>query len=355
MIRMAHHKYQVVGLMSGTSLDGLDLTLCKFQKFHRNWQYEILYADTYEYSAGWKQKLTKASDLDARDFILLHQTYGQYLGDAVNRFLGNHLNAELVASHGHTVFHQPESGLTFQLGDGAALASCCGITTVSDFRTLNVAMGGQGAPLVPLGDELLFGEYDACLNLGGFANISYRHENTRIAFDICPVNIILNRLAGQQDLDYDPDGRLGRAGKSNEKLVNQLNDLAYYTKEAPKSLGREWLEQYFIPALNQSGIDLQDKLRSVYEHIFYQIGRCIKAFSFRSILVTGGGVCNGFLLEGLKKTGARLIIPDERLIRYKEALIFAFLGLLRYRNEVNSQASATGSRKDLSTGIIHLV
>ncbi len=355
MKRMVHHKSQVVGLMSGTSLNGLDIALCKFQKFHDNWQYKILHAETYEYSADWKQKLTKASDMNARDFLLLHHSYGQYLGDSVNRFLGYHLNAGLVASHGHTIFHQPESGLTFQLGDGAALASCCGITTVSDFRTQNVAMGGQGAPLVPLGDELLFGEYDACLNLGGFANISYRHENTRIAFDICPVNIILNRLAKQQDLDYDPDGRLGQAGKSNEKLVAQLNNLPYYVKKAPKSLGREWLEQYFIPILDQSGIDLKDKLRSVYEHIFYQINRCIKVFSFRSILVTGGGVCNGFLLEGLKKTGARLIIPDERLIRYKEALIFAFLGLLRYRNEVNCHASATGSRKDLSTGIIHLV
>ncbi|MBN2481367.1 MAG: anhydro-N-acetylmuramic acid kinase [Bacteroidales bacterium] len=350
---MAKKGYHVVGLMSGTSLDGLDLALCRFYRYRDHWKYEILLATTYKYSDEWKENLTTASTLNAREFLLLHKTYGRYLGAAVKRFLGKRLHADLVASHGHTIYHQPESGLTFQLGDGASLASGCGITTVSDFRTMSVAMGGQGAPLVPAGDELLFGGYDVCLNLGGFANISYRRGNSRIAFDICPVNIVLNRLAAQKGLEYDPGGCLGRNGTPHEALINRLNGLPFYAQTGPKSLGREWLEEYFLPVLDQFDVALDDKFRSVYEHIFHQVGRYLKSFPSCRVLVTGGGAFNDFLVEGLEKPGVRLVIPDRELIKYKEALVFAFLGLLRYRNEVNCMASVTGSVKDLSTGIIH--
>lgn len=352
---MTMHEYHVAGLMSGTSLDGLDLALCKFYKKRNLWHYRLLHADTYAYSDQWKKNLIKAPGLSAQKFLMLHKSYGHYLGSAVKKFLGHDLHAELIASHGHTIFHQPESGLTFQLGDGASLASSCGITTVSDFRTLNVAMGGQGAPLVPVGDELLFGAYDICLNLGGFANISYRRDNKRVAFDICPVNIVLNRLAAQKGLDYDAEGRLGRMGKLHEKLVSRLNNLPYYEQTGPKSLGREWVERCFIPVIDKTDIALEDKLRSVYEHIVCQVSRCLKSFSSPGVLVTGGGVFNNFLMERLDMLDVRFVIPDQKIIKYKEALIFAFLGLLRYRNEVNCLASVTGCKNDLSSGIIHLV
>lgn len=192
---MAKKTYHVVGLMSGTSLDGLDLAFCQYYRYRGKWNYQIIHAATFGYSVEWLEKLNRAAGLDAENFLMLHRDYGRYLGLVVNQFLNKGFQADLVASHGHTVFHQPESGLTFQLGDGASIAAGCGVTTISDFRILDVAHGGQGAPLVPAGDELLFGEYDVCLNLGGFANISYNSGNRRIAFDICPVNIILNRLA----------------------------------------------------------------------------------------------------------------------------------------------------------------
>ncbi|MBN1158107.1 MAG: anhydro-N-acetylmuramic acid kinase [Bacteroidales bacterium] len=354
-MRMTKKGYHVVGLMSGTSLDGLDLALCRFYKYRDQWTYEILHAGTDAYSEEWKKTLSTAGMLQAREFLMLHKSYGNYLGSAVKRFLGTSFSAGLVASHGHTIFHRPEAGLTFQLGDGATLASVCGITTVSDFRTISVAVGGQGAPLVPVGDELLFGAYDGCLNLGGFANISYRQGNRRVAFDICPVNIVLNKLALLKNLDYDTDGHLGRTGRPHRELIRQLNFLPYYEQKGPKSLGREWLDQYFLPVLDRFELTPEDKLRCVYEHIFHQIGRCLKSIMLPRILVTGGGAFNGFLIGGLKKQGFRLELPDRELIKYKEALIFAFLGLLRYRNEVNCLASVAGGRQDLSAGIIHRI
>ena len=353
---MSAKHYTVAGMMSGTSLDGIDLILCTFYRSSGKWKYEMIQAVTYPYSPEWKSKLNGAAGLDAGSFMKLHQEYGSYIGDLVNHFLaGSNTEVDLVASHGHTIFHQPEKSFTFQLGSGAALAARSRITTVSDFRTFDVALGGQGAPLVPIGDELLFGNYRFCLNLGGFANISNNRDGVRIACDICPVNMVTNHLAMRNGMEYDRNGITGSQGKIIPELVAALNDLDFYAKPAPKSLGREWVEEVFLPVLQRFNFSTADLLRSVYEHIAIQLSNYINGFETGEVLVTGGGAFNIFLVELLRqKSRSTITIPADQLVKFKEALIFAFLGLLRTLNEVNCLASVTGARQDSSGGIIHL-
>lgn len=347
--------YTVVGMMSGTSLDGMDLICCRFHQSRHKWHYQIISAVTYEYTREWKTMLRNAAWLDAGSFLILHQEYGSHIGEQVNNFLEeNRLKADLVASHGHTIFHQPERGLTFQLGSGAAIAARCRMDTISDFRTLDVALGGQGAPLVPVGDELLFGKYTFCLNLGGFANISHRKDRIRIACDICPVNIVANQLAQLDGKEYDRDGFMGSCGKIIPELVEELNNLEFFTRPAPKSLGREWVDTSFMPVLNKYDRPVEDLLRSVYEHAAVQISNYINNYKAGEVLVTGGGAFNRFLMNLLQqKSKSVMILPEEQLVKFKEALIFAFLGMLRYRDEINCLASVTGAQANSSSGIIH--
>jgi len=342
--------------MSGTSLDGMDLVVVRFYRYLNQWKYQIQQAVTLEYTEEWKRKLQEAATLPAEEFLLLHNEYGRFTGDAVTRFLSDAgLHAGLVASHGHTIFHQPEKQFTFQLGAGAAIASQCGITTVSDFRITDVAMGGQGAPLVPVGDELLFNNFGFCLNLGGFSNISHQQHGRRIACDISPVNMVANSLAMRAGYAYDNNGEMGSRGTIHTGLVDRLNALDFYTLPAPKSLGREWVETSFMPVLDQYNIPTEDMLRSVYEHIAVQISRYINSFETGEVLVTGGGAFNTFLVDLIRqKSRSVLFIPDEQLVKFKEALVFALLGLLRYRNEINCLASVTGASRNSSSGIIHL-
>lgn len=353
---MIAEKYAVVGMMSGTSMDGMDLVLCRFTRENSEWQFQIEKAVTYDYSPEWTDYLNGAYRLPAGEFLQLHNAYGRLIGDYVSRFLKeNEISADLVALHGHTIFHQPEKGFTFQLGAGASVAGRCNITTVSDFRTMDVALGGQGAPLVPVGDELLFSQYGYCLNLGGFANVSNRVEEKRIAFDLCPVNIVLNELARRADKKYDEEGKIGRGGIPHPQLVKDLNSLDYYMQTGPKSLGREWVEKSYMPLLDNYKLPLENIMSSVYEHISIQIGSYLELTGQGKVLVTGGGAFNTYLMEQIQShTKSILVIPGEQLVKFKEALIFAFLGLLRLRNETNCLASVTGAFRDSSSGVIHL-
>lgn len=348
------NNFSVTGMMSGTSLDGMDLVLCRFS-LENTWKYEVIASETYEYTPEWKDRLTGAPSLGAEGFILLHQEYGRFIGEQVKRFLNTcGQKADLVASHGHTIFHQPDRRMTFQLGEGAAIAATCGITTVSDFRTFDVALGGQGAPLVPIGDDLLFSEYRYCLNLGGFANVSTRSGGMRLAFDVCPVNIVLNALALQAGREYDAGGAMGRSGTPDYGLANQLDRLAFYAVKGPKSLGREWVESTFMPLLESAGLSLEDRMSTVYEHIARQIGACIAPYGSGEMLVTGGGAFNTYLLERISAhTPVKLVVPGENLVKFKEAVVFAFLGLLRFRHETNSLASVTGALRDSASGVVH--
>ena len=347
------NKYLVVGTMSGTSLDGLDLAAVEFTFNEYQWKFSTLAAETIPYPAQWEEKLRMAPSLSGQQLMELHSSYGTYTGLQIKTFLRKHaLVPELIASHGHTIFHRPEMGYTFQLGNPAGIAAENGIPTAADFRSGDVALGGQGAPLVPAGDRLLFSEYESCLNLGGFANISFEQNEKRIAFDICPVNFILNDLAQKKGFPYDAGGELGRTGKTDEALLQELNNLDFYRQPAPKSLGREWMDDYFIPLIEASAIRVHDKLRTAYEHIAVQISKAAPAKG--KMLVTGGGAFNAFLIERINHyLSCDIVLPHSEIIKFKEAIVFAFLGLLRYLGEINCYASVTGARKDSSTGVVY--
>ena len=351
------NSYQVIGLMSGTSLDGLDIAFCLFNETNGKWSFKIKEAETIKYDKKWREKLSGAENKTAFEIALLNSEYGHYTGSQVNRFIKkNKIKADFVSSHGHTVFHQPDKKITFQIGSGAAIAAECKLPIVCDFRCLDVALGGQGAPLVPIGDKLLFSGYDYCLNLGGFANISFEHKNQRTAFDICPVNIVINDLCKKLGKEFDNKGIIARKGKINRTLLSELNKLNFYhqKKNHPKSLGKEWVVKHFYPLLNKYKLSIQDKLRTVYEHIAEQTARSTFKSQKSKILTTGGGVYNTFLIERIEAlTNHKIIIPEKKIVEFKEALIFAFLGVLRMRNEVNCLKSVTGAAQDNIGGSVY--
>lgn len=349
---MLKHDYHAIGIMSGTSLDGVDLIYVRFLK-DSLYTFEILSATTVAYDAVWKQKLTDAymGDLDIES---LNKEYGRYLGTLVNTFkIENSIDkVDFIASHGHTIFHRPEQGITLQIGDGQTLSNITKAKVLCDFRTQDVALGGQGAPLVPIGDQLLFSEYDYCLNLGGFANISYQQEDRRLAYDICPVNIVLNYFANKLGHTFDNKGSLSRQGKLHEKLLSQLNALNYYSIKPPKSLGLEWVDATIFPLIEKLNIDPKDILRTFTEHIAIQLNASISKLP-ASVLITGGGAFNDFLITRLRSyCKAEIVIPHSHLVEYKEALIFALLGLLKLNELPNVLKSVTGASRDHSSGKI---
>ncbi|MFC0427144.1 anhydro-N-acetylmuramic acid kinase [Chryseobacterium scophthalmum] len=345
--------YKAIGLMSGTSLDGLDICFAKFWKENSYWKFEIIKAETIPYPKVLEEQLRNSIYLSSQDLLALHSEYGFYLGEITKDFITkNQLSdIDLIASHGHTVFHQPQRKFTLQIGDGRAIKSQTPIPVIYDFRSQDVLLGGNGAPLVPIGDELLFSDYNACLNLGGFSNISFKINEERIAFDIAPVNILLNKLVQEFGQDYDENGDLSRKGNINPQLLEQLNSLEFYALSHPKSLGIEWCNANVFPLF--SGIENLDVLATFTEHAAEQISKIFNIHQFNKVLFTGGGTYNQFLIEKIKsKTNTEIIIPEKQIIDFKEALIFAFMGVLRLNNETNVLASATGSSHNHSSGII---
>ncbi|WP_210151089.1 anhydro-N-acetylmuramic acid kinase [Chryseobacterium scophthalmum] len=345
--------YKAIGLMSGTSLDGLDICFGKFWKENSYWKFEIIKAETIPYPKALEEQLRNSIYLSSQDLLALHSEYGFYLGEITKDFITkNQLSdIDLIASHGHTVFHQPQRKFTLQIGDGRAIKVQTQIPVIYDFRSQDVLLGGNGAPLVPIGDELLFSDYDACLNLGGFSNISFKINEERIAFDIAPVNIVLNKLVQEFGQDYDENGDLSRKGNINPQLLKQLNSLDFYALSHPKSLGIEWCNANVFPLF--SGIENLDVLATFTEHAAEQISKIFNIHQFNKVLFTGGGTYNQFLIEKIKsKTNTEIIIPEKQIIDFKEALIFAFMGVLRLNNETNVLASATGSSHNHSSGII---
>ncbi|GGP06066.1 anhydro-N-acetylmuramic acid kinase [Cloacibacterium rupense] len=349
---MTKNSYFAIGLMSGTSLDGLDICYAKFEK-NNHWSFEILHAETIPYPKTWEEELKNAIHISAEEITELHSNYGFYLGEKVNEFITKYQikNLDLIASHGHTVFHQPKKKFTLQIGDGRAIKWLTKAPVIYDFRVQDVLMGGNGAPLVPIGDELLFHQFDACLNLGGFSNISLKINNQRIAFDICPVNIVLNSLAQKIGMNYDEDGKIARLGKIDSELLNQLNNLSFYQQSFPKSLGIEWVLENVTSKLTKQSTE--DLLATFTEHSAIQIANTLNQFQLKNVLITGGGAYHTYLIEKIKsKTSTEIIIPEKSIIDYKEALIFALMGVLRLNNEINVLASATGSSENHSSGII---
>lgn len=353
--------YRSIGLMSGSSLDGLDIVFTELEERAGKWSFEIKVADCIAYNEEWCERLQSAYSLNARDYLLLHSDYGKYIGQTVNNFIEKNAldhQVQLISSHGHTVFHEPSKGMTSQLGDGATIAATTGINVVSDLRAMDVALGGQGAPIVPLGERLLLPNHTYYLNLGGIANISCNAEKY-IAFDVCPANRVLNMLAAKTGKQYDEDGNAAKTGKINTQLLSQLNSQEYYKESFPKSLANSFGTDVIFPVIESLSLPINDALRTYTEHIVLQITYAVNSLHSTSpaqMLVTGGGAFNKFLIERLKESlsalNVEVIVPEDSLVKYKEALIMALLGVLRWREEDTVLSSVTGASRNSIGGAV---
>lgn len=337
-----------IGAMTGTSLDGLDLALCRFDSN----AYEILEFHCLDFPSALKKSLAHAHLVNGFNYFEIEKRYSQFVATAIRDFQSKTgARATFAGIHGQTVFHQPESDLTVQMLNGALIATKTGIVTVCDFRRGDMANGGQGAPLVPIGDRDLFSDYSACLNLGGFANISLKKNGVHTAFDICPVNIVLNLLAQNEKKEYDDKGQMAASGELDIDLLNQLNSLKFYSQKPPKSLGREWMENQILPLLK--GIENRVAMRTFTEHAAEQIASELPKTG--KVLMTGGGAYNDFLISSIRKRVSKteMIIPSKELIEGKEALIFAYLAKLRLDKKINVLSSATGASRDSCAGAVY--
>ena len=344
--------YYVIGTMSGSSMDGLDIVYTKFEEKGGKWNYEILQFDCIPFSNEWTKKLLHITDISAKELIKTHVDFGHWMGNEIKNFIDKHHlhhKVHLIASHGHTVFHEPELHYTFQMGDGAAIAAINKLPVVCELRNMDIALGGQGAPIVPIGEKLLWNEYEYFLNIGGIANISFAENEQHIAFDICAANRVLNLLSNELGMAYDANGAEANKGKLNEDLLYELNDLDYYKKSFPKSLSNEFGVNEVYQIIQKYSINVGDKLNTYCHHIAQQVAKvCIKdSMETKQMLVSGGGAFNTFLMSCLKeklaKNNIEIIFPTDELIQYKEALIMGLIGVLRWREQHNVLHSVTGA------------
>ena len=348
-------KYKVLGVMSGTSLDGIDCAVIEFELKDNQWSFDIIFGETLKYSNEWIRSLQSAIYLSNSELDLLNENYTDYLGEILQNFLlKNNLNdLDFISSHGHTILHRPNDGFTLQIGNLPAIKKYFSIPFICDFRVQDVKLGGQGAPLVPIGDELLFTNYTSCLNLGGFSNVSFNSEGKRLAYDICPINTLLNYFSLKLGYEYDDQGKLAKSGFINETLLNELSTISYYKQKGPKSLGMEQVNSIYLPIIAKYNLETPSILATLVEHMAQQIALVLNKITGVT-LVTGGGAHNMYLIDRIKfyLKNTTLEIGSKELIEFKEALIFAFLGVLRFTNTVNVLSSVTGARKDHCSGII---
>jgi anhydro-N-acetylmuramic acid kinase len=337
--------------MSGTSLDGLDVAICEFT-CDPTWSGRILQFNMFDFSESLRSSLKNSMILTAEELWKLDKSWAHFAAECVSKTSPELLlRVQLLSSHGHTVFHNPQDGYSVQIGSGAVLAAQSNLPVVCDLRSLDIAYGGQGAPLVPLVDSTLFSEYTACLNLGGFANISILPK----AWDIGVCNNLLNILAREKGVEYDAEGSIAKSGKIIGDLLQQMLSIPYHRLPPPKSLGVEWMQKELYPLLEKvADHPLEDRMRTAVEYIAISIvNDCPKA---GKILVTGGGAFNRFLIQRLNELGdgVEFYLPDSEVINGKEAFAFAFLGLLRWLGKPNVLKSTTGARKESSGGAVWL-
>ena len=356
MGNIINDKSLVLGLMSGTSMDGLDISCARYYQKYNAWNYELIASETMTYDSKIKSDLLntfhKVSDLEEMDvkFALCLSNYIKFFLRKYN------LKIDLISSHGHTIFHDPKNGYTKQIGLGSVIAENIGVPVVSNFRQQDINLGGQGAPLVPIGDKLLFSQYDACINLGGIANISFDYKEARIAFDISPCNMLLNYVSEREGALFDRDGIMAENGKIDQTFLTKLNNINYYQLSFPKSLAKEYIDQIFLPIINNTLISNYDILCTLVEHIAIKISSLLSEYNLSNAFFTGGGALNSYLMGRIKMlSSTKIIIPEIDLINFKEAIIFGFLGVLRINNQVNCLSSSTGARMNHSSGDIHLL
>lgn len=358
------NKFRLIGVMSGTSLDGIDLCYAEFWKDKQNhWRYTMSHIDSIDYDNHWRDSLNNAEHLSALEYIKLDRALGRKFGKHIRLFIDkNNLKVDYICSHGHTVFHQPEISITSQIGHGPEIARYSGCNVINDFRVSDLAFQGQGAPLVPIGDRLLFHEYNYRLNLGGIANISFEVNNETIAFDVAPANMPLNYFIREIGKEFDENGELAKTGIVNEKILKELNELPFYSNFEVKSLGKEWFIDKYLPIISKIE-KMEDRLATSVEHTAIQIKNVIDVASKNSklhfrkekLLITGGGAFNSFLIDRIifHNKNVEVILPEEDIITHKEALLFAFLGCLRLQKEINCLKSVTGASIDNCGGVIH--
>src|SRR5690606_4123612 len=340
--------------MSGTSLDGVDLAEVIFSEENDRILFKIEKTQTVPYSEEWINRLKNGINYSEKGLKILNSEYTALLGNIIKTFISENKieNIEAVSSHGHTILHQPQNGFTLQIGNLPEIAQIVREKVVCDFRVQDVRLGGQGAPLVPVGDHLLFSEYDYCLNLGGFSNISFEEKGERIAYDISPVNTVLNFYAHKFGMEYDDKGKVSRSGSVNHRLLEKLNSLDFYHKKHPKSLGFEFVKEVIFPITEN--YEIKEVLRTFVEHIAFQISENIN-YKNSKLLITGGGAYNDFMMEQIHQylPETSIIIPEKKIIEYKEALIFALLGYLKLQNRINVLSSVTGARHNHSSGVVY--
>ncbi|SKB59207.1 anhydro-N-acetylmuramic acid kinase [Salegentibacter holothuriorum] len=347
--------YKVIGVMSGTSLDGIDLVYVNFD-FKKSWNYKILEAETVPYPLNWQETLAEAINYSEEHLGELNKKYTNFLAGIISRFIETHQikDIDVICSHGHTIKHEPENNYTLQIGNLPEISYLSGQTVICDFRVQDVMLGGQGAPLVPIGDQLLFSDYKYCANLGGFANISTDRNGQRLAYDICAVNTVLNYYSKKLGKEFDEGGKLAATGELNETLLEELSKLSFYAQQPPKSLGIEWVKSTVFPILKKYEDIIPDILYTYTLHVAQQIAKSLDDNPESKVLMTGGGTFNNFLMRLLKsESNCHFTIPSEEIINYKEALIFGLLGVLKLRDEVNVLKSVTGAKKDHSSGVIY--
>ena len=354
--------YKVIGLMSGRSLDGLDIAYVQLDEVRGKWAYEIVHAECVPYNEQWETELRHAANMNVSDFLKLNTRYGHYLGIRINEFIARYdlgHKVHFIASHGHTVFHDPASHTTSQVGDGATIAAVTGLPVISDLRAMDVALGGQGAPIVPIGDKLLFGDYDYLLNIGGIANLTVQGE-APIAFDVCPANQVLNVLAEREGEAMDTGGAMAAKGRLLPDVLEELNDGGYYRLSPPKSLSNDAARALVFPKLLESEHSNNDLLHTSCLHIAQQVAQAVKQYPHGKeeaiLLATGGGAFNDFLIEEIQKAlnplKVSVFIPSEHVVKYKEALVMALIGTLRWREETNVLSSVTGASRDSVGGAL---
>ena len=361
--------FSVVGLMSGSSLDGADLAWCTFQFAEDDpaklVSWTLHRGVTIPYDEGWQQRLRNAPALSGRGLWLLHTELGLHYGHMLRTFVDElPEKVDFIASHGHTVFHYPDQHTTTQIGDGAAIAAVLNMPVIDQFRTQDMALGGQGAPLAPLADRYFFPEYFACLNLGGISNISIKTDRGYVAFDVGGANQVLDAMMQEIGKDYDENGQLARTGQLIPALKQAADALSFHAQQPPKSLGNDWVRERLLPLFKDQQYALEDRLHTYCHHVAGQIAASlhqvaknenIELTDQQQLLVAGGGGFNGFLCECIAAViqPVQLEIAAPDIIAFKEAALMALAGALRWQQQPNVIPSVTGASRAAVGGAIH--